>query len=378
MPVRQRGESYQVDVYGFTKEGKWKRHRKDFNTKGEAETYENDVNDRREQFKSVVAPTQADFQKRNLKYVMDSCRQRWWHGRKAESTAVKNANDCIEFLGGGSVDIKAVDAEAVEAMVAKFNEGGAKPATINRKLAALSKMLHHSLKRGWIEAIPDLPRQKEYKGRLRWVDRKEEGFHLDTLDTMTEEGVEWAAEFKDFYVFQVDAGLRLSNTVGLTWQDAAVDDETGEVEYIRVFHNKGDEPVSIPTTMRVKAILAERRAKRAVGQKLVFPELTIDSAEYRWRALRAKLGLKPKEDKELVIHALRHTFATRLVEAEVDIRVIQVLMGHLVITTTLRYAHVHKESLVKAMRKMEQAPEVAGKIVPTESQKSVGSEAQTA
>lgn len=52
-------------------------------------------------------------------------------------------------------------------------------------------------------------------------------------------------------------------------------------------------------------------------------------------------------------HSLRHTFASRLVAAGVNIKVVQTLMGHADLTTTLRYVHLYRGDTQKAVDRLE-------------------------
>ncbi len=51
-------------------------------------------------------------------------------------------------------------------------------------------------------------------------------------------------------------------------------------------------------------------------------------------------------DKRVSLHTLRHSFATHLLEQKVDIRVIQVLLGHKKLETSARYTQVASETLL--------------------------------
>jgi len=55
-------------------------------------------------------------------------------------------------------------------------------------------------------------------------------------------------------------------------------------------------------------------------------------------------------------HDLRHTFASRLAMAAVDVRTIQELMGHATLTMTLRYAHLSPAHKLDAVRRLERGP----------------------
>lgn len=68
---------------------------------------------------------------------------------------------------------------------------------------------------------------------------------------------------------------------------------------------------------------------------------------------------KEVEIKNFTWHSLRHTFASRLVMAGVDLRTVQELMGHRTITTTMRYAHLAPAHQAEAVERL-----VVSKLAP--------------
>ena len=67
-------------------------------------------------------------------------------------------------------------------------------------------------------------------------------------------------------------------------------------------------------------------------------------------------GLPLSIDKRVTTHTLRHSFATHLLERKVDIRVIQVLLGHKKLETTSIYTHVATDLLQEVMGPLEVLP----------------------
>src|SRR6266542_1547313 len=104
------------------------------------------------------------------------------------------------------------------------------------------------------------------------------------------------------------------------------------------------------------------RVPRAQGKMLdggwLFPGLNpIESLSTRQlnRAVHAA-ALAAGIDKRVSMHSLRHCFATHLLEQKVDIRVIQVLLGHKKIETTTLYAQVATDLLREVISPLERLP----------------------
>jgi site-specific recombinase XerD len=132
------------------------------------------------------------------------------------------------------------------------------------------------------------------------------------------------------------AGLRLSEALGLQLRD--IDSER---MVITVRHGKGDRDRQVVLSRR---LLGELRTywRTYRPRTWLFPgrdpeqPLTSSAIQRALKAARLRAGIA----KPATPHALRHSFATHLLESGTDLRVIQTLLGHGSLRATAIYTHV--------------------------------------
>ncbi len=143
------------------------------------------------------------------------------------------------------------------------------------------------------------------------------------------------------------AGLRASEVVSLKLSD--IDSKR---VVIRVEQGKGrKDRYAMQSEPLLDVLRAWWRAARSQGVMLpggwLFPgqnpvnPLTTRQLNRAFHGARQAAGI----DKPVTLHTLRHCFATHLLEQKVDIRLIQVLLGHKKLDTTARYSHVDSSTL---------------------------------
>jgi integrase/recombinase XerD len=153
-------------------------------------------------------------------------------------------------------------------------------------------------------------------------------------------------------------GLRASEVVALK-----VGDIDSERMTLRVEQGQGrKDRYAMLSPVLLERLRVWWRVARAQGKMLdggwLFPGLNpIESLSTRQlnRAIHAAAAAA-RIDKRVSMHTLRHSFATHLLEQKVDIRVIQVLLGHQRLDTTALYAQVATEILREVISPLERLP----------------------
>lgn len=263
-----------------------------------------------------------------------------WRGQKSCETAELNAGIAVDYFGR-TRKLDTIDTDAIDGFVALLIRKGNADGTINRKLAALSTILRTAHDRGKLATLPKMPRRKESQGRIRFLIEDEETNALRILR-------QWdKLDEVDAFEVLIDTGVRFGELMRIDGtRDVSM---AGKSPILSVWETKGDLPRSIPLTTRAAGVI-QRRAITHKGKIFPYHDQWM---RHTWDRMKDTMGLI--EDEQFVIHALRHTFASRLVQRGVAIQVVQQLLGHKDIKMTMRYAHLSPSNLTAAIAVLEPA-----------------------
>jgi site-specific recombinase XerD len=273
----------------------------------------------------------------------------------AESTRRAYGFDLEDFASwadGQGATPTAVRYRLLRRYTAQLSEQGLSPTTIARKLAAIRTFYRYMVEREELSANPaDLVSSPKRPRRLPRSLKKDEVAEL--LDRIPAGG---PLDLRDRAMFELaySCGLRCQEIVDLDFDSIDFD-----AEELRVL-GKGSKtrvlPIGEPAQRAVERYLGHGRPKLAhsvghgTGRDVGEPALFLSKSGRRLspsdvrRRLAAWLrhaglasGLSP--------HALRHSFATHMLEGGADLRTIQELLGHASVSTTQVYTWVESSRL---------------------------------
>ncbi len=263
-----------------------------------------------------------------------------------------------------------LDSAGVRAWVASLNKACQARASVARKLSGVRAFMHYLRREGVIDADPTAVAVAPKLARTIPVHLSEAEVTalLDSIDTRTPLGRRDRAMFELFYA----SGLRLSELVGVDLEDLDLNGRLvrvlgkGARERVVPFNQSAAD--AIRAWMKERAGIVFRResssytgaragggiqaARRPRPEEPLFVNFrggritgrSVDRLLRRYVAqCSTRMGISP--------HALRHSFATHLLQRGADLRGIQELLGHVRISTTERYTHVNSTQLMEVYRK---------------------------
>jgi site-specific recombinase XerD len=268
----------------------------------------------------------------------------------------RDAEDFIAFLEGDDV----LSADQVDrphayryaaALPSRGREGHLAPASIRRKLFALSSWFRYLGEMGVVRGNPfaSVPLPKRPQKFVRVPDEDQCQALLSAARTTQERAM---------VALLLMAGLRRAELLGLNAEDIG-----GDCGEIRVTGKGGKERV-VPLCAPARDALGTHLAERGTDSGALFvgrtgQRLRNTSLQRAFKRLLKQAGL---EDEKITLHRLRHCFASFLVRAGADPATVAELLGHSSIATLSIYLHSDAASKQQAVSRLpwSRPDEVAG------------------
>lgn len=261
----------------------------------------------------------------------------WGEGRqKGFKTKKDHLNQLLPVFGNHP--LRAFSTRLVEEWQTQrmaFN----KPATVNRLLSTLKHMFTKAVE--WdlvgeetLRKVRKVKRLPENNRRLRYLPKEECQALINGC----------SAHLKPIVITALNTGMRKEEILSLEW-DKHIDLKHG---FILLDKTKNGERREIPINQTVRSTLQE------MIRRVDTPHVFTDDEGSRFKNVKKsfKSALTKAGIKDFHFHDLRHTFASHLVMAGIDLTTVKELLGHKTLSMTLRYAHLsptHKARAVEVL-----------------------------
>lgn len=239
------------------------------------------------------------------------------------------------------------------------------PATVNRELATLRRILRLAHEWKEIQRVPRIRLLNGERTRDFVLSRKQEQLYLATCPQ----------PLHDIAVLMLETGLRIGETLNLEWADVTLNPIKGSrFGYLRVREGKSKAARRVvPLTDRASTMLMSRLprqngpllfANREGGR---YVSTSINHLHRNAVAPKVEGKRRPFFAGDFVLHSLRHTMLTRLGESGVDAFTIMRIAGHSSIVVSQRYIHPTPEAVERAFERLQlhgTGPEIEAKRLP--------------
>lgn len=225
-----------------------------------------------------------------------------------------------------------------------------RPATVNRELMLLSGIFTEAVARGYIDRNPahGISQLPEHNDKLRWLTDDEE-------DAIMKRCPDWLGPIVQTALL---TGMRKEEILTLEWGNVDLDRRE-----IRVVRTKNHKTRYIPINAALHEILGPFRGAASAA---VFPNPRT-GLPYRDISHAFQRACDAASVSGVTFHTLRHTFASRLVQAGVPLNTVRELLGHSSIKVTMRYAHLAPNNLREAVSLLKRTRSVQNSVAKTTS-----------
>jgi integrase len=219
------------------------------------------------------------------------------------------------------------------------------PATINRELATLRRLLRLAFEWEVIERVPKIRMLPGERNREFVLSHELEELYLAKAPQ----------PLRDVATLLLQTGLRVGEALGLEWRDVQLQPAHGaKFGYLKVREGKSKNARRNVSLNAAASELLLKRRECATFEKVFTNEsgdgpLSVFTLDDQHARLRASLGWT----KDFVIHSLRHTLLTRMGEAGTDVFTIMRVAGHSSVTVSQRYVHPSPQALEMAFEKLD-------------------------
>jgi integrase len=268
----------------------------------------------------------------------------------------------------GTLPFKVISQIQVEKIKRNMQRAKRSPRTIEYVMATFRQIWNLAKEIGL--AMVDSPSKKV---KLHRPDNERKRYLTDAeADLLLSALKDKSEQVYQISLASLDSGARFSEVARLTWGHVDVDDAI--ITYADAKKAGGTKSRVVPMTSRLKALFQSMPMGR--NGELVFSGpggKQLKKISNTFPKIVESIGLNKEVDDprmKVCFHSWRHTYASRLVQAGVDLYVVQKLLGHSVSKMTERYSHLSNDTLVAAVRQIDQT-EVAKKRLVEEEKKVV-------
>lgn len=286
-----------------------------------------------------------DSDKKHLSQFLDSLSVEYGLSSNTIESYERDIKRYIEFIHRHNTEIKTASSASIVSFLSMLRDNGLSARSYTRSLMAIRRLYKFLQMERLIKASPasllDVPKFSKRLPEVLSINDVER--LLDAPDTKTSMGMRDTAMLETLYA----TGLRATELVSIKLNDLNL-----QVGYL-IAYGKGSKERVVP--LGENAMFSLKRyldtARGSILKKRDSEYLFTTARGGRmtrqnfWVILKTyarKIGIDTRNIKP---HAIRHSFATHLLERGADLRFVQVLLGHADISTTQIYTHLRSERL---------------------------------